>query len=271
MSILDVTTSKWGFIKCKGQDLVVDINKGKASPGASVISWSKKADVTGNQIWAFGPNSSVVSQLTGLVLDVTDAEKVVTAVYNPESKTQRWSMTGTTILHTATNKVLDITGGLLKGVQLCVWSLKPVPAANQQWEFVEVATPKDYVVPHQSVLDARAAAVKTTTTTTTTPSTTTTTTPSTTTTTTPSSSTVTTTTPSGNIPSLTQEDMDSTTGTKTTTESSTSETGNTEDASTSTSSFGKVLLGVSLLAAIGAGIGSYVYYTSTQMKKKPTK
>lgn len=264
MSILDVTTSKWGFIKCKGQDLVVDINKRNASPGASVISWSKKADVTGNQIWAFGPNSSVVSQLTGLVLDVTDAEKVVTAVYNPESKTQRWSMTGTTILHTATNKVLDITGGLLKGVQLCVWSLKPVPAANQQWEFVEVATPKDYVVPHQSVLDARAAAVKTTTTTTTTPSTTT--------TTTPSSSTPTTTTPSGNIPSLTQEDMDSTTGTKTTTESSTSETGNTEDASTSASSFGKVLLGVSLLVAIGVGVGGYVYYTtSTQMKKKPTK
>lgn len=266
MSILDVSTAKWGFIKCKGQDLVVDINKGSASPGATVISWSKKSDVVGNQIWAFATNGSIVSQLSGLVLDLNGSEKVVTAVYNPESKSQRWSMTGSNILNLESNKVLDITGGLVKGVQLCVWPLKPIPAANQQWEFIEVATPFGYVKADKSVTDAIAAAKEsvaivtpiTPETQVVTPIVTPTPTTSDPTPVTP----VNNPTPSDTVTPTVDPTYEPTVSTETAIDSTPTPEGS--------SSLKKVAIGVSLLAVIGAGVGGYLYYTSKSgMKKAP--
>ena len=139
------------YIKSRMHGYVLDVYRGRQSPGADVILFPKNPGAADNQLWYFEDAGDgfvyICSKLNGLVLDICGGSggrgtKLILWHRNspPESMShQKWKIDGDFIVSALHGQVLDVKGGSkAKATPLIVWSKNAVDNENQRWEIERV-------------------------------------------------------------------------------------------------------------------------------------
>lgn len=151
------------LIKTHLGDLVLDVEGGSSSPGARVITYTRKNwGEWSNQLWFDDPMTGTIrSKATGHCLDLAGDTLVVNPHY-PGNPNQLWERYGTTIRNRhVPHRVIDVAGAN-RSAGARVISFDQNGGTNQQFDFVYVPgltepyTRRDFFIVsemHNKVLD----------------------------------------------------------------------------------------------------------------------